>query len=156
MFTMRRSKTYCLVGGILCLVGWPGLVAAFGDWRIAQAQERLKAVGFDPLFIDGLLGPRSKEALRRYQASQALPMTGVLDEATRRVLLASDRTQPGSEAKPELLFKAPPGGVYKKLSSLAQLPDYLPGLGTRYVDAATLPAGPLLAYDRQGNFVSSV
>ena len=36
------------------------------------------------------------------------------------------------------------------------LPDFLPGLGTLYVDPATLPAGPFLAYDRQGNLVSSV
>jgi peptidoglycan hydrolase-like protein with peptidoglycan-binding domain len=156
MFTMRRSKTYWVALGILGLVVWPGLVAAFGDWRIAQAQERLKAAGFDPKFIDGVLGPLTKDALRRYQASQGLPTTGALDEATRRVLLASDRTQTGSGAKQELSFKAPPGGVYKKLSSLAQLPDYLPGLGTLYVDPATLPAGPFLAYDRQGNLVSSV
>ncbi|HEX9871670.1 MAG TPA: hypothetical protein VGC99_24335, partial [Candidatus Tectomicrobia bacterium] len=45
---------------------------------------------------------------------------------------------------------------YKKLSSLAQLPDYFPGLGTLYVNPSTLPAGPFLAYDRQGNLVSSV
>ncbi|MGZ3648919.1 MAG: hypothetical protein ACXU9G_07820, partial [Syntrophales bacterium] len=36
------------------------------------------------------------------------------------------------------------------------LPDFLPGLGTLYVDPATLPAGPFLAYDRKGHLVSSV
>jgi hypothetical protein len=36
------------------------------------------------------------------------------------------------------------------------LPDYLPGLGTLYVDPGTLPVGPFLAYDREGNLVSSV
>jgi hypothetical protein len=36
------------------------------------------------------------------------------------------------------------------------LPDYFPGLGTLYVDPATLPAGPFLGYGRQGNLVSSV
>jgi hypothetical protein len=51
---------------------------------------------------------------------------------------------------------APPGGNYKKVSSLVALPDFIPGLGTLYVDPATLPAGPFLAYDRQGNLVSSV
>jgi hypothetical protein len=54
------------------------------------------------------------------------------------------------------LLKAPPGEPYKTLSTVAQLPDYFPGLGTLYVDPATLPAGPFLAYDRQGNLVSSV
>ncbi|MEQ9618373.1 MAG: hypothetical protein RIG61_04280 [Deltaproteobacteria bacterium] len=51
---------------------------------------------------------------------------------------------------------APPGGKYKKVSSLVKLPDFLPGLGTLYVDQATLPAGPFLAYDHEGGLVSTV
>ncbi|MGH7669018.1 MAG: hypothetical protein ACRENQ_05950, partial [Gemmatimonadaceae bacterium] len=52
--------------------------------------------------------------------------------------------------------KEPPGGAYKKVSSLVALPDYLPGLGTLYVVPSTLPAGPFLAYDHQGHLVSSI
>src|SRR5438445_13312272 len=52
--------------------------------------------------------------------------------------------------------KAPPGGAYKKVSALVSLPDFIPGLGTLYVDPKTLPAGPFLAYDKQGQLVSSV
>jgi hypothetical protein len=52
--------------------------------------------------------------------------------------------------------KAPPSDNYKKVSTLVALPDFIPGLGTLYVDPATLPAGPFLAYDRQGTLVSSV
>jgi len=52
--------------------------------------------------------------------------------------------------------KAPPGSTYQQASKLVPLPDFLPGLGTLYVDPATLPAGPFLAYDRQGNLVSSI
>jgi hypothetical protein len=51
---------------------------------------------------------------------------------------------------------APPGGAYKIVSSLVPLPDFVPGLGTLYVDPATLPAGPFLAYDHQGKLVSSI
>ncbi|MEZ4547090.1 MAG: hypothetical protein R3B51_04930 [Thermodesulfobacteriota bacterium] len=40
---------------------------------------------------------------------------------------------------------APPGGKYQKVSSLVELPDFIPGLGVLYVDPATLPAGPFLA-----------
>jgi len=50
----------------------------------------------------------------------------------------------------------PPGGAYKKVSTLVSLPEFVPGLGTLYVDPATLPAGPFLAYDHQGNLVSSI
>ena len=49
-----------------------------------------------------------------------------------------------------------PGGDYRKASELVGLPDFLPGLGTLYVQPKMLPAGPYLAYDRQGHLVSSV
>jgi hypothetical protein len=51
---------------------------------------------------------------------------------------------------------APPGGGYKKVSTLVKLPDFLPGLGTLYVDPNTLPAGPFLAYDHRGRLVSTI
>ena len=51
---------------------------------------------------------------------------------------------------------APPGGQYRKVSELVKLPDFLPGLGTLYVQPATLPAGPFLAYDRDGKLVSTI
>ena len=56
----------------------------------------------------------------------------------------------------DVKMTAPPGGDYKKVSGLVPLPDFIPGLGTLYVDPKTLPAGPFLAYDRAGNLVSSV
>ena len=49
-----------------------------------------------------------------------------------------------------------PPSNYKKVSTLVPLPDFIPGLGTLYVDPSTLPAGPFLAYDHQGRLVSSV
>jgi hypothetical protein len=51
---------------------------------------------------------------------------------------------------------APPGGAYRKFSELAPAPDFLPGLGTLYVDPRTLPQGPFLAYDHGGRLVSTV
>jgi hypothetical protein len=51
---------------------------------------------------------------------------------------------------------APPGDAYQKVSALVTLPDFLPGLGELYVDPATLPAGPFLAYDHDGKLVSTI
>src|SRR5215468_12103427 len=51
---------------------------------------------------------------------------------------------------------APPGGAFQKVSALVALPVFLPGMGTLYVDPKTLPAGPFLAYDRDGKLVSSI
>lgn len=51
------------------------------------------------------------------------------------------------------ITKAPPAS-FKKVSSLVKLPDFVPGLGTLYVDPATLPVGPFLGYDHKGKLVN--
>ncbi len=51
---------------------------------------------------------------------------------------------------------AMPGGDYRKVSELVELPEFIPGMGTLYVQPDTLPAGPFLAYDRNGDHVSTV
>jgi hypothetical protein len=195
---MRTSKLCWLLMAMMCLALWPVAVTPHGNWRVAQVQELLHDAGFNPGPTDGIPGPRTKGALRRYQVSQGLPVTGALDEATRRALLVSERPSEhgaakpeaaqqipppserppehgaakpeaaqqiplpserppeGDAGKPEPWLKAPPGGNFKRVSSLVQLPDFVSGLGTLYVDPATLPKGPFLAYDRQGNLISSV
>lgn len=52
--------------------------------------------------------------------------------------------------------KSPPEGAYKQVSTLVKLPDFIPGLGQLFVDPATLPAGPFLAYDHDGKLVSTI
>jgi hypothetical protein len=47
-----------------------------------------------------------------------------------------------------------PPAAFKKVSTLVKLPDFLPGLGTLYVDPSTLPVGPFLGYDRTGKLVN--
>lgn len=83
---MRYVRLRWVLVGVLCLVLWPFILTAQGDWQIRQVQEHLKAAGFDPGPIDGILGPRTKATLRQYQAAHGLPVTGVLDEATRKWL----------------------------------------------------------------------
>ena len=50
----------------------------------------------------------------------------------------------------------PAGGSYQAASALVPLPDMIPGLGTLYVDPATLPVGPFAAYDKTGKLVSTI
>ncbi len=50
----------------------------------------------------------------------------------------------------------PPPRGFKRVSDLVKIPRFLPGLGVLYVRPETLPAGPFLAYDRQGRRVSTV
>jgi hypothetical protein len=52
--------------------------------------------------------------------------------------------------------REPPGGDFRKVSSLVRFPDFYPGLGTLYVQPATLPQGPFYAYNRRGWLVSTI
>ncbi|MDG4879262.1 hypothetical protein P9273_29725 [Mesorhizobium sp. WSM4935] len=52
--------------------------------------------------------------------------------------------------------QSPPAGPYEQVSKLVKLPDFLPGMGQLFVDPATLPAGPFLAYDHDGKLVSTI
>lgn len=50
----------------------------------------------------------------------------------------------------------PIGHPYRLVSDLVPMPEFLPGMGKLYVDPATLPAGPFLAYDRNNELVSTI
>lgn len=52
--------------------------------------------------------------------------------------------------------KSPPAAPYQQVSKLVKLPDFLPGMGQLFVDPATLPAGPFLAYDHDGKLISTI
>jgi rare lipoprotein A len=55
---------------------------ALTEDQVKQAQEALKVEGFHPGAVDGVVGRRTREALRAYQTREGLPATGVLDEPT--------------------------------------------------------------------------
>jgi rare lipoprotein A len=55
---------------------------ALTEDQVKQAQEALKVEGFHPGAVDGVVGRRTREALRAYQTREGLPATGILDEPT--------------------------------------------------------------------------
>ena len=62
---------------------------------IQQAQMHLKAAGFDPGRGDGVFDARTAEAVHQYQAARGIPVSGLLDEPTRRAMF------PGFQAMDE-------------------------------------------------------
>jgi peptidoglycan hydrolase-like protein with peptidoglycan-binding domain len=50
--------------------------------KVRRAQEALKSEGHDPGPIDGVMGPRTQQALRQYQREENLKETGRLDQDT--------------------------------------------------------------------------
>ena len=58
---------------------------------IQQAQTSLKLAGFNPGRTDGIFDTQTSTAVRQYQVAQGIPVSGLLDQPTRRALF------PGSE-----------------------------------------------------------
>jgi peptidoglycan hydrolase-like protein with peptidoglycan-binding domain len=54
--------------------------------QIQLAQERLKAEGFDPGPVDGVLSAQTEAAIRQYQQKQGIAVSGALNAATMREL----------------------------------------------------------------------
>jgi peptidoglycan hydrolase-like protein with peptidoglycan-binding domain len=69
----------------------PGSAASLDREHIRDAQRTLALLGFDPGPPDGVLGPRTKAAVTRFQQSQGLTSTGALDAKTRSTLAARQR-----------------------------------------------------------------
>ena len=50
--------------------------------QVMAFQQALKDKGFDPGATDGVMGPKTTEALKAYQKSENLPTTGTMDGDT--------------------------------------------------------------------------
>lgn len=60
-----------------------------GKWskdKVKAIQEALKSKGFDPGEPDGVVGPKTGQALREFQKSQNLQVTGRIDDKTASAL----------------------------------------------------------------------
>jgi peptidoglycan hydrolase-like protein with peptidoglycan-binding domain len=60
--------------------------------QVRQVQEKLNAIGYHAGSVDGVLGPQTESALRRFQRAQNLDATGHIDSKT---LAALDRGRTG-------------------------------------------------------------
>jgi peptidoglycan hydrolase-like protein with peptidoglycan-binding domain len=69
----------------------PGSLPAAVDQLLArdmiqQAQMHLKLAGLNPGRTDGVFDAQTADAVRQYQAARGIPVSGLLDEPTRRVM----------------------------------------------------------------------
>jgi peptidoglycan hydrolase-like protein with peptidoglycan-binding domain len=54
--------------------------------QVRSVQQALQGIGVNPGPIDGVMGPRTQQAVRDYQKKENLPQTGQLDAATLQKL----------------------------------------------------------------------
>jgi len=54
--------------------------------KVKEVQEALKGNGFDPGTADGVIGPKTNQAIRDFQKSKNLQATGRIDERTASAL----------------------------------------------------------------------
>lgn len=77
--------------------------------EVRQAQERLRDAGENPGPADGMPGAQTTTALRQYQQARGLPVSGLLDEATRLSLgLGTAALAPGSSSEPRFVHQPKP------------------------------------------------
>lgn len=84
--------------------------------RVAAAQRRLSELGFEPGPIDGLMGPRTREAVRSFQRAKSLSPDGRLNAKTLKALFPDRSTKQTANAGvmlfsyKELGWQAPQSG----------------------------------------------
>lgn len=59
------------------------------DPFVQKSQAKLKELGFDPIYVDGLPGRNTTAAIERFQKNRGLSITGVLDAPTVRDLFGN-------------------------------------------------------------------
>ncbi len=76
-----------IAGGGALLASMPDRERALSTEELARMQERLNTLGYDSGEADGLLGPVTRAALRRFQLDHGLIADGYPDERTRAALV---------------------------------------------------------------------
>jgi peptidoglycan hydrolase-like protein with peptidoglycan-binding domain len=69
--------------------------------QVRELQKILKGKGFDAGAVDGILGPRTQQALRDFQKAEGLTATGNPDKATLQALATDAKTQEVFGLSPE-------------------------------------------------------
>jgi lipid-binding SYLF domain-containing protein len=82
--------------------------------EVKQAQQALSNLGYNPGEVNGMLSSDTQKAIRQFQSSSGLPVTGKLDQETKAAIDAKERTAQGY-AQPRQ--KSSPGGRFDKEAS---------------------------------------
>ena len=134
------------------LACWGPVAEAAYDPRVEAVQQALSDRGFDPGTIDGLMGSRTRQALRAFQTSTGLPPTGAIDTATLTALglespnaastPAPAAPPPGSVAGSDAGSDAAPASPSTSLLRFATLGWHPPGTGAEALERFRASGAP--------------
>jgi peptidoglycan hydrolase-like protein with peptidoglycan-binding domain len=101
LLTIVALAAIVITAGWIVGTGWLGAshTPALSRDDVRQAQHRLRAKGFYDGPVDGVIGPQTTEALRRYQRRSGLAETAELDAPTQERLVGAP-TDAGSSGVP--------------------------------------------------------
>lgn len=96
---------------------------------ITKVQARLSELGYEPGPVDGLMGPKTRDAIRRYQVVEGLPVDGKISRPVlARLVGSTEAVAPARADGAAATRKAPAAGA-----ALGPAPTY--EAGSRYVYA---------------------
>ena len=98
-----------LAGGVT-LVARAGEAGALSTAQVRTMQHYLNTLGFDTGTPDGLMGPRTQSALRRFQAAQNLPADGYPSPSVYARIEAVHETADRLSLAPSATLSDPPSG----------------------------------------------
>ena len=90
--TLSRLSVDPASAGVEARDGPADAVALDAPLGVAAVQTALNDLGFEAGVADGLLGPRTREAIRAFQAANDLPVTGQPSPELTRALRAATRS----------------------------------------------------------------
>ena len=123
-----RKLTIALCGCCLAIVGMSPVYAAgvAHDVNMVAVQRALKDKGYRPGAADGVIGPRTRAALREFQKAAGLEVTGRLDRSTLAELGLAGTASNAPSSVPDAAALPREG---------AERPRPGPGLSTKTPDA---------------------
>lgn len=83
---MRRFGLFALVLALVMLLAAPADAARRGNAATRDVQEKLTLLGYEPGPVDGLMGPKTRAAVRQFQTDAEIKVDGIVGPQTRRAL----------------------------------------------------------------------
>jgi len=128
--------------------------------KVRDAQSALKKEGFDPGPVDGIMGPKTMAAIRNFQSSNGLEVTGTINTETKNALMASAgttrRSKPGTtETEPAPTTPKNQSGV-SSLEDVRRVQQALTDLGYEPGDPTGLMTAQTREAIRQFQFLNNL